>query len=361
MEDVSVIMPSLDPDEHLINLIDGLKEAGLLDIVVVDDGSATDKKRIFEEGEARGVTLLRHDKNYGKGRALKTALKWLMENRPETAGAVTADGDGQHVVEDIVLVARELAENSDSMVMGCRDFDAKSVPARSRIGNKATRDALRISTGRKVTDTQTGLRGLPVCRFKEFCAIEGERYEFEMRVLVYACRNEIPIREVSINTVYINGNGGSKFRVVADSLRIHRVFTFTLNSLLSTLLDLVIFSLLNWLLDMTGVPTSIKLLIATVVGRVCSSIVNYTINKKAVFRNGGRRSFVRYYIMWAFQMGASYGLVYLFVRLTGAAGLMKTVVKMCVDVTLFFVGCFIQKNWVFADDKKETKQLGGKK
>ena len=120
--------------------------------------------------------------------------------------------------------------------------------------------------------------------------------------------------------------------------------------MLSTLLELTIFTLLNWLLDMTGVPTSVKLLISTVISRICSSIVNYTINKKAVFRSGGKASMRRYYTMWLCQMGASYGFVYLFVKLTGATGMLKTVVKMAVDTTLFFVGYFVQKNWVFKDD-----------
>ena len=353
MKNVSVIIPSLDPDEKLVEVVRGLTAAGFDDIIIVNDGSAPERLRYFDEAAAcGGVTLLTHDENKGKGRALKTALAWLAENRPAIVGAVTADSDGQHTPEDITAVANELSAHPDSVVMGCRDFDAANVPARSRFGNKATRTVLRMSTGLRLTDTQTGLRGLPACRFAELLEIDGERYEFEMNALVYAGKKGVPIREVPIKTVYINGNVGSKFRVVADSLRIYRVFAFTLNSVLSTLLELAIFTLLNWLLDMTGVPTSVKLLISTVVSRICSSIVNYTINKKAVFRGGGKASIRRYYTMWLCQMGASYGLVYLFVKLTAATGLLKTVVKMAVDTTLFFVGYFVQKNWVFKDDDK---------
>jgi len=353
MKNVSVIIPSLDPDEKLVEVVRGLTAAGFDDIIIVNDGSAPERLHYFDEAAAcGGVTLLTHDENKGKGRALKTALAWLAENRPAIVGAVTADSDGQHTPEDITAVANELSAHPDSVVMGCRDFDAANVPARSRFGNKATRTVLRMSTGLRLTDTQTGLRGLPACRFAELLEIDGERYEFEMNALVYAGKKGVPIREVPIKTVYINGNVGSKFRVVADSLRIYRVFAFTLNSVLSTLLELAIFTLLNWLLDMTGVPTSVKLLISTVVSRICSSIVNYTINKKAVFRSGGKASIRRYYTMWLCQMGASYGLVYLFVKLTAATGLLKTVVKMAVDTTLFFVGYFVQKNWVFKDDDK---------
>lgn len=353
MKNISIVIPSLDPDEKLVEVVRGLREAGFEDIVIINDGSSAGTLRFYDEAAlSGGVTLLTHDVNKGKGSALKTAIKWLTENRPDCVGAVTADSDGQHTVEDIVLVARELAEHPDCIVMGSRNFGESGIPARSRFGNKATRMVLRMSTGLRLSDTQTGLRGLPAYRFGELLEVEGERYEFEMNALVYAGKNGIPIREVPIKTVYINGNVGSKFRVVADSMRIYRVFAFTLNSILSTLLELIIFTLLNWLLDKTGITISVKLLISTVVSRICSSIVNYTINKKAVFRGGGRDSIRRYYIMWLCQMGASYGLVYLFVKLTGATGLLKTVVKMAVDTTLFFVGYFVQKNWVFKDDGK---------
>ena len=354
MKNISVIIPSLDPDENLVEVVRGLVSAGLDDIVIVNDGSSAETLRFFDEAAlAGGVTLLTHETNMGKGSALKTAIKWLTENRPDCVGAVTADSDGQHTVEDILLVASELAGHPDCIVMGSRDFDEAGIPARSRFGNKATRTVLRMSTGLRLSDTQTGLRGLPSCRFGELLEIDGERYEFEMNMLVYAGRNGVPIREVPIKTVYINGNISSKFRVVADSMRIYRVFAFTLNSLLSTLLELIIFTLLNWLLDKTGITISVKLLISTVVARVCSSVVNYTINKKAVFRGGGKDSMRRYYFMWLCQMGASYGLVYLFVDLTGVTGVMKTVIKMAVDVALFFVGYFVQKNWVFADKKEK--------
>ena len=354
MKDISVVIPSLDPDEKLVEVVRGLASAGFDDIIIVNDGSSAETLHFYDEAAScAGVTLLTHEENRGKGSALKTAIKWLIENRPERIGAVTADSDGQHAVEDITEVARELAAHPDSIVMGSRNFDEAGIPARSRFGNKATRMVLRRSTGLSLSDTQTGLRGLPACRFEELLEIEGERYEFEMNMLVYAGRNGVPIREVPIKTVYINGNVGSKFRVVADSLRVYRVFAFTLNSMLSTLLELIIFTLLNWLLDKTGMTISVKLLISTVIARVCSSIVNYTINKKAVFRGGGKESMHRYYIMWLCQMGASYGLVYLFVDLTGVTGVMKTVIKMAVDVMLFFIGYFVQKNWVFADKKNK--------
>ena len=141
--------------------------------------SAADRARYFAEACAfDGVTLLTHEENKGKGRALKTALEWLKNNRPDIVGAVTADSDGQHAIEDITSVAEELSEHPDSIVMGCRDFSSAVVPARSRFGNKATRTVLRLSTGLRLSDTQTGLRGLPSCRFEEMLEIEGERYEF---------------------------------------------------------------------------------------------------------------------------------------------------------------------------------------
>ena len=353
MKRVSIVIPCLDPTDELLSLTESIIAEGLEDIIIINDGSAPEREALFAKlAEKPQVTVLTHAENKGKGCALKTAFAFLRENRPDCIGAVTADCDGQHLPEDIRKVADALCEAPECLVMGRRNFNEKSVPFRSRFGNKLTRTMLRISSGQWVSDTQTGLRGVPSVYFEEFCAVAGERYEFEMNILLHVGKKKIPIKEVPIHTVYLNGNIGSKFNVLSDSLRIYRAFTFLLSSLVSTLFELVLFSLLNFLLDKLSVVTAVKLLISTVSSRVCSSVLNYTINKKTVFHGEGSGSLFRYLIMWFFTMASSYGLVYLFVYLTGADGLMKTVVKICVDSCLFFVGYFVQEKWVFKTNNK---------
>ncbi len=353
MKRVSIVIPCLDPTDELLSLTESIIAEGFEDIIIVNDGSAPEREALFAKlAEKPQVTVLTHAENKGKGCALKTAFAFLRENRPDCIGAVTADCDGQHLPEDIRKVADALCEAPECLVMGSRNFDEKAVPFRSRFGNKLTRTLLRVSSGQWVDDTQTGLRGIPSKYFEEFCEVAGERYEFEMNVLLYVGKQGIEIKEVPIQTVYLDGNIGSKFNVLSDSLRIYRAFTFLLSSLVSTLFELVLFSLINYFLDKLGIVTAVKLLVSTVSSRVCSSVLNYTINKKTVFHGEGSGSLFRYLIMWFFTMASSYGLVYLFVHLTGADGLMKTVVKICVDSGLFFVGYFVQEKWVFKTNNK---------
>jgi glycosyltransferase involved in cell wall biosynthesis len=117
MKNISIVIPGLDPGEKLVEVVRGLRGAGFEDILIVNDGSAAETLRFYDEAaECGGVTLLTHEENRGKGSALKTAIKWLTENRPDIAGAVTADSDGQHKVEDITAVAQELAAHPDSII-----------------------------------------------------------------------------------------------------------------------------------------------------------------------------------------------------------------------------------------------------
>ena len=100
---ISVIVPSLNPDEKLVNVVKSLKEKGFNDIILVDDGSDDNHKVAFvEASKYEGVSVLVHEVNKGKGRALKTAFKYFLENRPDYEGVVTVDGDNQHKAEDVL-------------------------------------------------------------------------------------------------------------------------------------------------------------------------------------------------------------------------------------------------------------------
>ena len=159
----TLVIPSLDPDEKLISVVDSAIEAGIRDVLLVDDGSAEGKRRIFTGlGEAHPeVILLTHGKNQGKGAALKTAFRYFLEHRGNSLGVVTADGDGQHRIEDIIACGEAMEADGGSVVLGCRDFASENVPPKSRFGNKITSLVFRLFFGMKLSDTQTGLRAIP--------------------------------------------------------------------------------------------------------------------------------------------------------------------------------------------------------
>lgn len=217
---LAVLIPAWQPTALLVPLIAELAAQGFGTQILVDDGSGEAAQSIFREIAARpNVEVLRHAVNLGKGRALKTGFGHLLNRHPECFGVVTADADGQHTPADIVRVAWALLAGGERPVLGSRGFEG-AVPLRSRLGNLLTRKIFRILTGTKLSDTQTGLRGLPRRLLPELLALDGERYEYEMTTLAHLCRSGQPPVEVPIATVYTEDNRGSHFHPVWDSLRI---------------------------------------------------------------------------------------------------------------------------------------------
>ncbi len=220
---IAVVIPAWEPAPVLAETVRGLVERGCRTVVVVDDGSSAASQPVFARcAQFLGVTVLRHAINQGKGRALKTALKFVVEERAACAGVVTADADGQHTVADIGQVARALASSGRRAVLGARNLRRK-MPLRSRFGNGITRYVFRFLTGCSLSDTQTGLRGLPAALLPTLLALPGERYEYEMSMMMHLCLCADSPVEIPIETVYLDGNRSSHFRPIRDSLRIYLV------------------------------------------------------------------------------------------------------------------------------------------
>lgn len=219
ISNVVVLIPSYNPDEKLPLLIAELREV-FSHVVVVDDGSTTGLS-VFDmiRSEGGGVEVVVHPRNRGKGAALKTGFRWIQSHYPEIDGIVTADSDGQHRPNDIEKIAKALLSPQSGIVLGVRAFTGE-VPLRSRLGNGATRLLFRLLTGVPISDTQTGLRGIPLKMIPRLLEIPGDRYEYEMRMLA-DCKfhSDKPV-QVSIETVYVKGNASSHFRPIVDSVKI---------------------------------------------------------------------------------------------------------------------------------------------
>jgi glycosyltransferase involved in cell wall biosynthesis len=216
----AVVIPAFQPSFALVEVVRALSEKSVPAIVVIDDGSGRAYNSVFGRiASLPGVYLQRHERNCGKGAALKTGIRFARESFPFLVGIVTADADGQHHPDDIEHVMAMQAANSGSLVLGVRVFD-QAVPLRSRIGNVLTRDVVRWLLGRYLSDTQTGLRGIPGDLLARLLQLDSNAYEFELEMLLAAHRLRFPILEVPIRTIYENGNSCSHFRPIADSAKI---------------------------------------------------------------------------------------------------------------------------------------------
>lgn len=351
--DIPIIIPSYEPDERLCALLSALKDSLKNPIIIVNDGSDSSYDKCFDE--AKGILggqgiFLKHEVNKGKGQALKTAFNYILENMPDAVGAVTADSDGQHSPECIEKVINALGENPNSLIMGVRNFDGSNVPKKSRFGNKLTTKVLYSATGVKVSDTQTGLRGIPMSFMKELINVKGDRFEFETIMLLESAK-KYPIVEVPIQTIYDSKeNHQTHFNPVKDSLKIYfiilkRFLKFSICSLTSCAIDLIMFSIFCKILKTQDVIGYVA--IATAIARVFSCAFNFTINYIVVFKSDENiiKSLIKYSGFAVFQMALSAGLVSFFVAVI--PNVIEVIVKMFVDTTLFFVNYFVQHKFVF--------------
>ncbi len=356
---VPVIIPTFNPSDRIFTVVRGLIAEGFDRIVIIDDGSRSACGEIF--AQLSGIPqciVLHHGVNRGKGRGLKTGFTYVLEHMPDCDGVVTTDDDGQHDPADIRRCAQKMSETGRA-VLGVRDFTGTDVPPKSRFGNTATRIVFRLLCGIRITDTQTGLRALPLSYLKPLAELSGERFEYETNMLLEMKRLSLPFDELKIRTIYDNNNKGTHFNPLTDSIKIYAViFRFMLSSGICSLIDIGLFTLFNLLMSqISALDEGVRIFIATAGARLVSSLVNFLVNRSRVFRSGNnaKRSALRYYILCAAQMIVSALCVRGISALFGAeAGLWQSVIKIVTDTLLFFISFGIQRDWVYSNtDRKE--------
>jgi len=257
-------------------------------IVVVDDGSGSDYEAIFQSvKQVPDTSLLTNAVNLGKGAALKHGMNYILVNYPACTGVVTADADGQHSAADILKIAAELKEKPDNVIFGARQFGL-DVPLRSRFGNLISRYLYRFFIGLSLSDTQTGLRGIPRSLMTRCLSIRANRYEFETEQLIIIKSAGMPVREIPIQTIYIDDNRTSHFRPLLDSAQIYFVLLrYVGSSLITEAVDLVVFA--------TIMAWSDDLLLSNTVGRLVAIWAQFTLLQKFVFRlRGNAKMFAAY-------------------------------------------------------------------
>ena len=343
-----VLIPAYQPDARLPRLILELHRAdSSMRIVVVDDGSGQKFSDIFEASATAGAHVISYEHNRGKGYALREGFTWIRDvagDSPECV--VTADADGQHTLNDIFRVGRTCTDTGKS-VLGVREF-VGHVPARSRIGNTATSALFWLATGWKLKDTQTGLRAFPVALLPALLEVQGDRYEYELRVLLHLAKFRHPVTQIPIETIYEAGNPTSHFRPLQDSARIWApLLKFAASSGVATIIDYVLVLVLNAL---TG-----ALFFPVIAARLVSASVNFAMNRR-VFEATGvplRRSALRYAALAVAVIAGSYTILAV---LTGI-GMPLWIAKIIADTTMYLVSYSAQSRYVFAPAQEQSAKV----
>lgn len=337
-----VLIPAYKPDEKLIETAKDLFFKGFA-VIIVNDGSAEDYDPVFERAGAYAQVLC-HPENKGKGEALKTGLRFIRENFDIPYIVVNADADGQHRTQDIIRVADTAEMNRSKLVLGSRRMEGR-IPLRSRLGNNLTRLVYRLATQSAVYDTQTGLRAYSDKLTDKLLRIEGSRYEYEMNMLMELSRDGYGIVEVWIDTVYLNNNSASHFHPVKDSAKIYaEILKFCGSSILSFGVDYGLFCLLSAL---TG-----SLVLANVFARIVSGTVNFTLNKRVVFRSNANAALaaLKYIALAVFILICNT----LVLKGLTSFGMATYAAKIMTEIVLFVFNYLIQHSFIFKKEVKAT-------
>ena len=344
MKDRIDLIPSYEPDDALLKVVDELL-ANSFKVVVVNDGSNVTYNHIFEQLPIM-VHYLHYETNMGKGFALKHGLQHIRMNFDPDSIVVTLDSDGQHKVKDAIRVC-DLCEEKGGLVLGSRHFD-KGTPFKSRFGNWMARTSFLISTRHKIYDTQTGLRAFDYSLIEKMQLVKGNRYEYEMNVLLDSIVKDIPIREVKIETIYVDNNAGTHYNPFKDTMRIFKeLIKFSASSLIGFGVDYALFALLT----LFDPPMAHWVLMCTIIARVISASINFTINYHLVFKKRETlwMAFIKYAGLAICILGCNLLLMWL---LYEQADMNEYLAKIIVEVTLFITSWLIQRLFVFRKRRK---------
>lgn len=209
----AAVIPCYEGQSTVAQVVHQLKQLRpQMPVIVVDDGS-TDDSAAF--AESAGAVVVQHPRNLGKGSALKTGLARAAALGAQTA--VTLDADGQHPAKEAIRLA-ECSEPADCLLLGVRDLRAASAPRLNRFSNGFSNVFVSVFSGKRLKDTQCGLRRYPVQATLALGA-RSSGYGFEAEVILRAARQRWRIVGVPVDVIYPAG-AMSHFHAVRDPARI---------------------------------------------------------------------------------------------------------------------------------------------
>jgi len=192
---IITIIPAYNESKFIKKVVKCSKKYS--DVVVVDDGSDDNTGSVAENA---GAVVLKHPKNLGKGAAIKTGLKFILESSYDII--VFIDGDGQH---DPSYIPQFTSAMDDAQIVIGSRFKGKfpdNMPFQRKLANKLTTRIIRYVTGYEITDSQSGFRSISSDILNLFIDIKYDDYVFESEMLYKASKNNIKIKEIKIACDY---------------------------------------------------------------------------------------------------------------------------------------------------------------
>lgn len=327
-----ILIPSYEPDDKLVKLINSIDTKEFI-VIVVNDGSNENYDKIFDKIKDK-VYLISYKKNKGKGYALKEGFKYIKDNYNEYI-VITMDSDGQHKISDAKKLLEYILNHRDTLVIGSRKRN-KKIPLRSKFGSEVSSLTYKLVTGINIYDTQSGLRAFSNELMDFIISIDGNRFEYEMNVLMLASKNNIKMKEIEIETIYIDNNKKSHFNPLIDSYKVYKeILKYSCASFLSFIIDYLLFSILSIFLNF---------IYSNIFARIISCNINYILNKKVVFNSKkSRNSYIKYILLAIIILIINT----IFLNTLIANGLNIYLSKILVEISLYILSYVVQKYIIF--------------
>ena len=213
---VAALIPCYYEEKH-IREVAAATRAELDLVLVVDDGSSD---RTSDEARAAGVEVIKHEKNAGKGAAIKTGLRALLE-RPAVDFILILDGDGQHLPSEIPNFIAEANAASAPMIVGNRMDDVRDMPFVRKCTNRYMSWTISRVIGQRVPDSQCGFRMFHRSLAAELLEMQSSSFDFETEMLALAARRGCKIGAAKVSTIY--GDEVSKIHPLRDTVKFFKL------------------------------------------------------------------------------------------------------------------------------------------
>ena len=217
LDKVCILIPAYNAQETLGSVLKKI-EPLKIDTLVVDDGSSDETKRVASEN---GAQLLEHPFNLGKGAALRTGFRYILQKDYQVV--ITLDADGQHDPSEIPSLLKIFQIVKPDILIASRAAEFGKMTFLRRFWNRLGVKAVARLCHSDITDSQSGFRLIRTEVLKGV-DLSTSRFETELELLIKACKKGFSVLSVPINTQQVDGTGSSHFRPVADTWLVCKIF-----------------------------------------------------------------------------------------------------------------------------------------
>lgn len=212
-ERILVIIPALNAERTIADVVAAARRE-LEPVLVIDDGSTDATGAAARQA---GAVVLRHEKNRGKGAALKTGFAWALQNGFD--GVITIDADGQHLPAEIPKFVRERMVGGADLIIGGRAHLFDGMLPRRRNANRFSAWGISVASGAPISDSQSGFRFYSASLLRDI-ELRTDGFDLESEVIVRAGRRRLRIVTIPIELGFVDGVATSHYRPLKDTLRI---------------------------------------------------------------------------------------------------------------------------------------------